>query len=342
MDLWHTPLYGGLDGTGPLLAGIWRWSYAGNEERVRDKSFVDQIRNKSDAPSAEAVFDDVFLTNDLEYQLRGWNPEKPQPITPIEQMGVRGYVNPRTDVLPSYLADPATMLLTRFRSTRQESDQRRNLSSLARTSLAVTTLDREGDDTVIGLRFIREKNDGNKDLLSHYDVFLDPQKEFLATKVIEYYPRYQWYGESGIETIPVRWVREVVSTQEGKGGVFFPIETTLSIYRDDREKPTAIFRAEVTRATINENLPEDALNFKFPENLLVQYPPSGGRNPVKLWGANNLPVADIESVDDLNVYAGLKPANREGGGNRNLIFIALNIVVVCLSAVFLFRKYRTA
>lgn len=346
IEVWHKSLYGSATGKGETRNCIWRWSRNGQEERIRDKSFLEVPNDDPSESEHRLVFEDLYQNGNSRKILRGYNPDAPPKITPIAQHSVKAYVEPRTNLLPGYMPDPALMLLIKFRSARDFTDPQKGLRELANTSKNIELLPSSSDaDGLIGIRFLRADTEKNTDRASTFDVYLDPSMHLMVKKVIEHYPNYLWYDENGkTARVNVRWVREVTKAKNDDSGVAFPLQTELRIYRDDREEPTAIFRAVVNRLLLNEPLPGDALNFAFPEHMLVQFPVINGKNPVKLWGPNNEPVEDIHSISDLGKYAGVSiEEDQPKVTATRAILIALNAALAIGIGFLLVRRYfRTA
>jgi hypothetical protein len=274
--------------------------------------------------------------------LLNWNPDAPAHITPLEQRGVKAYFGPQDSHIPIGFVDPAVLLLMVFRNVRDNTEPPRTLTELVTMSPKSDLLTSHEKLEVLHLRVSRDGVGGHADGGGHFDFFLDPAFGFLVKRLVEHYPKYKWYDESGsTTTLPVKWVREVKHFADCGSGVFFPKETELRIYRSDRSGPTSVVRAVATKVLVNEPFPEDALNFRFPPNVLVQYPPVGGKNPVKLWGPNNQPIADITGFKDVLAH---DPNYQQGNLRRSwpalrLTLVAANIALIVALAIWLLRKY---
>ena len=342
VTIWDKALIGPYSKEPAQKTGTWRWSGDGNVERIRNRDF--KLDTQHPGPQGEN-FLDVFDGGTNRMLLRNWNPEKPPSITPFKQAGVKGVVGPRSNVMPGLLADLSVFLLMRYRNVRDETDPRQILSDLASSSPNVTVLPSEPDidHGLIRIRVVRPGKVTEAQASDYFDFYLDPAAGLMVRKLVEYYPSSEWYGESGkVERLLVRWVREVKKFKDVGSGAFFPIETELNIYRSGRDEPTAVVRAVANRVVVNEPLPSDALDFKFPENLLVQYPVKDGKIPVKLWGANNQPKKDISNKEDLLALANLEDSSKTKGRSElnSIIVFGLNIAVIVVIGIVLLLRYR--
>jgi hypothetical protein len=123
-------------------------------------------------------------------------------------------------------------------------------------------------------------------------------------------------------------------------GVFFPMITE---YGTKGPRQDAIYlskgRSEVTHISLNESLPSEVMKFQFPENCLVTHdPPVNGRRKATLYGKDNQPLKEINSIEDLPpLVPELKPS--KGFLARNLyLFGWLALGVLVAVAIFIRQK----
>lgn len=340
LEIWDQAFIGSMAEKPPIQTGIWRLSKSNTCERIRNRDFfLDDTGNRTEQSD---WFSDLFHDGTQRRLLFRWNPENPPVITPTEQHGVRGVEESETGFLPGAVGDPQLMLLMVFRNARDPSDPRRTLSEFIKASPHVNAVKEESG--VVRLDISHSGTDPEHQSAS-FQVYVDPKAGFMVRTVVEQYPNGKWYGENGRnELIPIKWVREVSKFREFEGGVFFPIETELRIYRTDRQEPTSVVRCVATRIVVNEKLPVDALDFRFPEHLLVQLPPVNGKSALKLWGPNNSPIDTITDGRQLAKYAGgLQVGHRsEAERLRWGLLLATSIVLGILGVVAWYRRHKSA
>uniref|UniRef100_A0A7C4LLK9 Uncharacterized protein n=1 Tax=Schlesneria paludicola TaxID=360056 RepID=A0A7C4LLK9_9PLAN len=113
---------------------------------------------------------------------------------------------------------------------------------------------------------------------SFTDVWIGLEHGGLATRIV------QRYLEAGKAQSWTDHQTQIVKWKSLGDGLVFPIETERVIRRSGRE-PLIRNRWVVDdeRLIVNQDLPPDALDFRFPKNALVRCePPEGGRYRVEL------------------------------------------------------------
>ncbi len=282
-----------------VLSGKSRWTRKDNLERVRT---VDFVRHGGPDEVEKKLFADQFDDGKEVRVLKGWDPEHPVQLSPQYQNGVNAFLE-RHPLQQQTTRDPAPLLLLSFRDVTDSHELRLSLRQLVQRAKAVEVrgdIKREAgiDKDLICLRIWRDINKKEGGALSgrYFDVFLDPHVGMMARKLVNHHDQYTWPGG---EKLPwAEWVHEVKAFHNVGDGVFFPTESELRVYRSDRKTPTAIIQIKPKTLTMNQSLPEDALDFRFPENAMVVLE-EGGKRKVYLWGPNNEPVRTITSTTEV-------------------------------------------
>lgn len=280
-----------------LRQSTWRWSKQGSVERVRYR-YHDLDPDSRGLPRN---LGDLIQDGRSRKSLLNWDPKHPQAITPVQQGTVRATVEPQTPELPGWFADPAVSLCMRLSYSAR--DRPRLLAELVRQSPRVILKGKErvrGHETWRiflehpGIRGKRNPDD-------YFEVFLDPAVNFMISRVIT--------RRGGIKTTEgdTVWTTttDVLSFRDCGQGVFIPVETEEIVldsrYKDD--VPLFVYHESVSGLVVNQELPPDALDFKFPKYAQVRFlPPVKGKVKAQLWGDDDKPILDINGSRDLMKY----------------------------------------
>jgi hypothetical protein len=270
-----------------------RWSKDGARERCRR----DNLRR---------LFSDDFFDGSQLWMLNGWNPHAPPKLTPRSQQRVRAVVRPASQL------DAATSLavefLFAFRLTgaaskdRTQLDECRTLAELVAKSPKVEfhiepPSGKDGKLIVltVSLPSIGDDPPGG----DYFVITLDPAVNYLVRRVEEHNLKHvisiPKLVEHGV------FVREVTQFREVDKGVFFPIETRERVIRQSSNEVLSKARFVVTTIVVNQPLPKDALEFRFPNNAVVTKILDNNKSKVEawLWGPDNRPAKRIRSPKDL-------------------------------------------
>ncbi len=276
-----------------VLTGTSRWARKGDLERIRA---VDFVRRDGSGEVEKVKFADQLDDGKQLRVLKGWDPEHPVALSPKYQGGVNAFLE-RHPFQQHTARDPAPLLLLSFRDLTDSRELRLSLRELVKQAKDVEVrggVNREdgADKGLVSLRIWRDinKNEGRSRCGRYFDVFLDPHVGMMARKLVNHHDQYAW--PTG-EKIPwAEWVYEVKTFHDAGDGAFFPVESELGVYRSDRKDPTAVIQFKPKTFTVNQPLPDDALDFRFPENTMV-ISEEGGKRTLYLWGPNNEPVRTI-------------------------------------------------
>jgi hypothetical protein len=95
----------------------------------------------------------------------------------------------------------------------------------------------------------------------------------------------------------------------------------------------------VTHRTVNSPLPEDALDFSFPEGLLIQYRGNSSKNErVELMGPHGTSIAVIEGPSDLAKAAGFETQIAGSKSTLRIWLIIGNVLVLLLVLAAILRR----
>jgi hypothetical protein len=181
---------------------------------------------------------------------------------------------------------------------------------------------------------------------NYMDIYVNQNKGFLTQK-ISYYDKGIAKDDSGC-VVPIKYVLEVKEFADCGNGVYFPkiVEFQNTHRADVPSNGDGIFvTVRATALSINTTIPDESFDFQFPENLLVrQVLPGGKTDAMILWGANNKPLKEFHSDQELQDYqkhiCGPK-ANQPHAVRNNLLTWAIGFILIILVATLVWRKCRT-
>jgi hypothetical protein len=236
--------------------------------------------------------------------LRNWDWSKPQQITPVQQGTVQAVIFPQDKKPP--LRDVPALLLWTF--SLNYADQRRTVAEFVRQSPRAELVGRTQLDghEVWHIRADHPGLAGYPTEGVFFEFFIDPSANFAIRRAIEHQGVLKLPTDDGDqEAREIVRTRTILSYKDVGNGVFVPmlIRTSASSRAvadpaDDRETVT---ESHVENLVVNQPLSDQALDFRFPEGVLVRYDPpiDPSRRRVVLWGKDNTPAKEIEKAQDI-------------------------------------------
>ena len=180
---------------------------------------------------------------------------------------------------------------------------------------------------------------------SWIDVYLDPSVNFMVRKVHEHYDHHK----VGTEFFEDDLERVVLRFESHTGGCWLPSQVLMTHFQkrpgaDPKERKHFRTLAVVTSCTVNEPLPEDALDFRFPENLIVRTSRGAGQDDLEqLWGPDDKPIMDIDFNHPEEVleyeYTVLRP--RSSGSRMTSFFVVNALVITGIGAAWWYRRKKS-
>jgi len=262
--------------------------------------------------------------------LRNWDLNKPQQITPTKQGTVKAQISPRTR--GAIGLDVAEWLNWTFLSGKQA----RNLRELVRESPGVDNLGRsEIDGREVWQLRIKVPGEQGKPSKKSLDVFLEPMTNFHVRRVVDREEQKQVIDDE-TKSVPYESVRTVKRFLDFENAVVLvpvEIETRTSV-----GPKISVTNTQVSKLTVNQALPPDAFNFRFPADVLVKDLRS---QKVVLWGTDNEPAQVITRAADLPGYVKPDLAAEEDTSTRRLWpNPILSVIVTVLGVIVLLLSYR--
>jgi hypothetical protein len=318
------------------LHSSWRWSMQGEQERIR-------YRHSDVQPDSRGLptnLGDMLIDNRMRKILLNWTPESPQSLAPLEQGTVDAYVEPRTPESPAWFADPASFLCLRL--CLSAADRPRLLTDLVRESPRVLFKGKEliGNHETLRIYLEHPGIRGKRVPGNDFEVFLDPSANFLIRRLI-CHQTMTVAKERDTERVTTI---DVITFKDCGHGVFVPteIEERFTDPRLKDDVPLYVMRERVSDLTVNQELPEDALNFRFPKYAQVRFfPPVRGRVKAQLWGDDDKPILDIDSPRDLLKFAATTPSSTSWSVSWfEWTLIACALVVIAFMSFTRWRRHR--
>lgn len=307
--------------------------------RLSQRGSVKRVRNRSYATSEDGTvtttvrFRDTIQEASREKYLSGWNPDSPPLITPLEQHGVHGVIRPRRPAVSA--RDPAEFLFLGFAPV-GENGSNYSLTELVEQASRAEVLGRPAVDgrELWLIRVFNPNREGLPDSRSYKDFFLDPSVNFMVRKRVVHWEDAPYSDPDGASsTSPADLITEITEFEDLGDGVFFPVAMVHRWSRPELYggKQLGELRGQVVDLTVNTILPPDALNFAFPENLLVRhYPPVDGKLKVEVWGPDNEPLTQLTGgLEQLLEIAGVDRETPAAWPKARLLWMfGINAVVV--------------
>jgi hypothetical protein len=226
-----------------------------------------------------------------------------------------------------------------------DNSDRRTFTELVRDSSQVKLVGREQleGEEVWQIRAQAPASWGNKFPNTYFDIFIEPSKSFCVRRLVKHQTSEEVVAGKK-ESYPMEVDRTVLRFKDFGDGVFVPeeVETKLTVKR--AEPFCAITHTDVKVLALNQPLAEDALSFHFPKDVQVidSRTSTVTTNTVFLWGADDKPVKEIKSLEDLPGYQlpPVTPPPSPDHKSSKVWWILLLVNAVLLMALLLFLRVR--
>ena len=283
----------------PILRSTWRWSKDGERQRHRSHSY-DEKGNPS-------KFSDLLESGKEWRLLRNWDPQNPPDLLyPRDQEGVYASIEPR---YPNMMFS-VEALFTLMKIALEANDPRRTLREFVKTarSARLEGTARVGNHETLKV-MVTDPACSTRDSCPDCTVavYIDRGANFMIRKL-----ERSWRAQSERGSKPSRttYVVEVKRFKDFGEGVYLPEEVeTRMLAPAFMAGPTVETRMVARDVVVNAPLPADALDFHFPENVVVRELVPGREKRILLWGPDDQPKKEIEKMDDLGPHrvAGSQP-----------------------------------
>lgn len=303
----------------PILINTCRWSKFGSKERQR---YQIASRGKIDDSSMRG---DLFEDGSTLNVLLNWDPNVP--LHPHKQGKLKAWFRPQATQTPTPFHNPAGQFAL-FQIQARPSDPRLTLRQAVEQAEMAELAGKANVRDHACWKIVLQIDDVS------YQVFLDPKANNLIRKVVVRVKPGRAAPVSYLE-----FIREVEEFRDIGDGAFFPVVTYSATMVPTSKAPVIEMKAIATNAVVNEKLPSDSLDFKFPENaIVVNDVPQGGRRQSFVWGPDGKPLREITSINDLGP---LPSDDISPGVPVNQLAVGSVIVgIAALTLVFWLRRTR--
>jgi hypothetical protein len=152
-------------------------------------------------------------------------------------------------------------------------------------------------------RIRAERPGENENAPSYIEIWVNADKGFLTQRMLAYYAAGGTSAETGQRVATVQTV-EIARFRDFGRGVYFPeiIEGRSGLPAGDARKQDGVYLTlAATSLVVNAPLPDDALDFRFPEGAVVrEFLQDGRQGRVFLWGSGDRPRREFASGEEFD------------------------------------------
>ncbi|HUE72823.1 MAG TPA: hypothetical protein VMP01_18200 [Pirellulaceae bacterium] len=236
---------------------------------------------------------DVFTDGTSDYLLRNWDPKAPKKITPWNDQGVKGTMGTAAPGLyNTYYALGSTFTLTHVAAC--TFDQQRSLKEFVTDSpdVKLDIVKYRGNDAPKLTMQHPDTKAGGKFRDTVISVILDPASYMITEMEIQ-------LPETALG-VKSRQVLHVQKFREFADGAVLPEKVTANSYHQGGSGVNELTMV-TAKSTVNQELPADALDFRFPEGAMVYDHATlrGGKVTVHVWGPDGRPARSLSDMSEL-------------------------------------------
>jgi hypothetical protein len=306
------------------------WRIRRDVQRERIQVWMNDLAHPD--PKDQAL-NDIFRDGQTSHEIRNLIPALAGRLTPNNQQRASFSKRPQTNAIQGvdvYGWLGLTIMLNRTR----ERLTYREFASRASNVRVLPNLSPEGWVTLAGSLPFGE----NPKLIADFTIQLDPQCGMLARTIRSREPYFHSVSrESGSTTLE----RRFPSVTSFGDGVFFPTSKCEMLLWENDPTGDPVSRTDLkfTSLRVNERLPSDAFDFRFPANALVSCEPPKDGIYLELWGPNNAPIRGFATVGELESFRKLVASARPDGWT--VMQIAMLTAILSLVAGVLMWRFRS-
>jgi tetratricopeptide (TPR) repeat protein len=291
------------------------WSKEGIRERLRRCFRQAELKDGDFGPTDICEYEDYFLDGKTAWHLRDSDPTNKDKgeLSCSDQKGLYADICPETPrMLAAMEKSPELLRYKKF----GPNEQPLTLSEIV-ASWKVSLKDKQITDAGDTLWLIHAeyppKNSNDELAGSYMDIHVNADKGFLIQKVLCYANNAA--SKAG-RRVGVYYSEEVKEFQDCSHGIYFPrrVECRLIGTAEQISSEDGFYITQTTtKLSVNSPLPDDADDFQFPKNMVVQQA-SLENKPVKflLWGPDNKPAKEFNTGEEFNKFAEKEEFERLG------------------------------
>ncbi len=327
------------NGEQPVPQATYRWSSNGRKHRYR--IVVHAINQRSDG--WPVGHHDEFTDEASSGVVTNWDPKSLKQPSLLDSGPVKAQYEERPATGP--LMHAQYFLMLHFPVPSQPSVPLKDfIAVVPKDRVRFLGANHDEGRLLYGIRIELAPQSTTGETAHSYEVFLDPNSNFFVAKSVKHMEgnyRDETTGETKQYNVDYIW--RATKFQDHGGGVWLPIEVETREWRSGQLITERQGDIKVLNAIVNKPLPSDALDFRFPENLLVtRVSREGGVLRRELWGPDNKPIREITTPDDLNklmaeAVAAVKTGHRSP---RTSYMWAWGTSLIALAVVVGYRMWR--
>lgn len=281
-----------------------RWSKEGNRERLRRCFRRAELADGDFGTKETCEYEDCFLDGKIMMRITDADPENKDKgkLSCLDQKGLHAEISPESSRLLT-VQERSPELLSNLHLWISPPLTLSELIATCKVTLKEKQTTQSGDVLwLIHTEPLREDGDNQTDG-SYSDIQVNASKGFWIQKVLTY------FSDDGAHRRPVGvyFTLEIQEFQDCGHGVFFPkrVQYHLMGETEQGSSGNGLFITQTaTKLAVNTPLPNDAFDFRFPENILVQQQlQADGSSKLLLWGADNKPAKEFNTDEEFNTYA---------------------------------------
>lgn len=296
----------------------WRWS-----RRIEDDKERIQFHYPAYAKQGgKLAIGDILKEKETIRYLSDWDPQKPKFLSVGNQQGIVAVIDHRSPLSPLQF-EPSVHLSMKF--VIAPGVLPRSLEELVDRCQVI-----EGPDYVeldgrslVKLKLFPPGNAGEPSK-SYYEIYLDPKVGWLARRTVTYL-----YDDQLGKGVAIS--RIITKYKDFGNGVYFPEAWEIPNQRDQVQE------SRVTQLVVNDQLPDDAFDFKFPEHALVRHR-NEGEIRVSLWGPDNKALRDVNTDEISNAKTIAQLIN---SSNLNTVLFVTGTSLFLLLATIYWIRHNT-
>ena len=268
-----------------------RWSKEGRRERLRNRlPFINKPR---------FTYEDKFLEGGTLRELSAQGSREDIEASLLDPASMRASMRPHASPI---IAEQRPRTLEYLEIGFGRHVTLSELIARWKTSLAGKQLAENGD---VLWRIRAEPSGKNENAPSYIEIWVNADKGFLTQRMHSYHAAGGTSVETGRPVATVETV-EIARFRDLGRGVYFPeiIQCRSGLPAGDARKQDGFYiTLAATSLLVNAALPDDALDFRFPEGAAVQELLQDGRQGrVFLWGSGDRPQREFASGEELDAF----------------------------------------
>ncbi len=322
----------------PRHRAAWRWSMEGPVERQRYELLLGETKNEEGHP---INLGDLLEDGRTTKVLMNWRGDHTMKITPHRQGSLKAWYAPQQPVNFGIFPNPRYSFAL-FGIQPKLTEPRRSVRQFVQESPEVHLAGQahvNGHSTWKVKAIYPGALPESSDKKRRAEIHFDPSVGYLIRMLIVRDPAENPQDPKSFAT----WAEWEITKFEAFGDrVYFPTENEFRLYGEGLfgGQPSGHQCFVASRLSVNHELLEDAMTFRFPEHALVtELPAVNNKYRVYLWGPDDKPLRKIESIEELGPDPSLQASER---GSLGVVLVFVSGLGVAVAVVFTVLRRRRA